>query len=159
MNSYFYLYTKLPYITAKWIHIQIWIHLFQAIESGFSKYIYIYIYEFISPYFVSADVNTSTDNIHVHKVYGRMKSIALASSSAFSRPNSFSTIPSANSMVVPGPRLVMRLPSTTTLFSTSLWSDSLLDNAGKAVAFLPWIKVVSTKMQKIWMEETCRWYH
>lgn len=43
-------------------------------------------------------------------------------------------------MEVPGPRLVMRLPSTTTLFSASLWSDSLLVKAGKAVAFFPWTK-------------------
>jgi len=41
---------------------------------------------------------------------------------------------------VPGPLLVMRLPSTTTLFSISLGSDSLLHIAGKAVAFLPCTK-------------------
>lgn len=88
------------------------------------------------------DVRTSRVDTNLHKLYGCTKSIVFASSRACLRPNSFSTIASANSMEVPGPLLVMRLPSTTTLFSTSLGSDSLLHNAGKAVAFLPWIKAV-----------------
>ena len=53
-------------------------------------------------------------------LYWLEKSITFASSCALPWPKNFSTIASANSMEVPGPRLVIRLPSTRTRFSTSL---------------------------------------
>lgn len=77
-----------------------------------------------------------------------MKTMVLASSTALSRPNSFSTMARENSMDVPGPWLVIRLPSTTTLFLHSLWSESLFHIPGKDVAFFPWCKNMLHTSQK-----------
>lgn len=64
-----------------------------------------------------------------------MKTRLLARSRALARPKSFSTTARANSMEDPGPWLVIRLPSTRTLFWDSLGSERELHMAGYDVAF------------------------
>lgn len=99
--------------------------------------------------FSSAFTHTSTVLVGFY-LYSFEKSITFASSCALPWPKNFSTIASANSIAVPELRLVIRLPSTITLFSISLWSDSLLHTKGKAVAFLPWVRAdYISQLQKL----------
>ena len=67
-----------------------------------------------------------------------IKTNSLATLTAFSRPNSFSTMARANSVAVPGALLVIRFPSITTLFSHRLWSVSRCAMGGNDVTFLPY---------------------
>ena len=65
------------------------------------------------------------------------KSKPSATSRAASLPIGFSTMATANSMAVPGLLLVIRFPSTSTLFSHSLASASRPAMDASVVAFFP----------------------